>query len=102
MSKQASIAKVVYGFDPIYIAISTRFSTRHGIDISSHIEKMTWLGRRVEEGCNFVPWDADEFEAAIKRAGFKNDLREKYLGFIPSVGALAALATNGQGYRETG
>ena len=56
---------------------------------------MTWLGRRVEEGCNFVPWDAGEFEAAIKRAGFKNDLREKHLGFIPSVGALAALATPG-------
>lgn len=81
----------------MYIASSTRFRTRHGIDISSHIEKMTWLGRRVEEWCNFVPWDAGEFEAGIKRAGFKNDLLEKHLGYIPSVGALAALATNDHG-----
>ncbi len=104
MSKpnQPSIPKVVYGLDPIYTGINTRFRTRHGIDLSAHIERMTWLGRRVEQGFNFVPWDAGAFEIALKHAGFKNDLREKHLGFIPSVGALAALATHGQGYREEG
>ena len=102
MSKPVSIPKVVYGLDAIYSGISTRFRTRHGIDISKHIESMSWLGRRVEEGFSFVPWDAREFETAVKRAGFENDLREKHLGFIPSVGALAALATHGQGYRERG
>lgn len=104
MSKpnQPSIPKVVYGLDPIYTGINTRFRTRHGIDLSAHIEKMSWLGRRVEQGFNFVPWDAGAFETALKHAGFKNDLREKHLGFIPSVGALAALATHGQGYREEG
>jgi hypothetical protein len=101
-SQQSGIPKVVYGLDPVYTAISRRFHARHGIDIGAHIEKMTQLGRRVEQGFYFVPWDAGQFEQALKRAGFENDRREKHLGFIPSVGTLAALATRGEGYRETG
>jgi hypothetical protein len=102
MSKPASIPKVDYAFNPIYHDISTRFRTRHGIDIGEYIESMSWLGRRVEQGFSFVPRDAANLTTALGRAGFQNDLREKHLGFIPSVGALAALATHGQGYREKG
>lgn len=98
----AAISRVVYGLDPVYAGISRRFRSRHGIDISTHIEKMTWLGRVVEQGFNFVPWNACEFEQAIKQAAFENDRREKHLGFLPSVGTLAALVTRGEGYREKG
>jgi hypothetical protein len=102
MSEPKSIPKVVYGFDPIFTGISTRFRTRHGININRHIESMSWVGQRIEQGFNFVPFSASDFLAELKEAGFENDLREKHLGFIPSVGAIAALATKGEGYREPG
>jgi hypothetical protein len=75
---------------------------RHFIDIRAHIKSMWKLKRRLEEGFYFVPKDVGKWEAALIHAGFQHDLREKHLGFIPSVGALAALATTGQGYRERG
>lgn len=101
MSETSNVPKIVYEFDPIYRGISTRFRSRH-IDISKHMESMSWLGRRLEDGFDFVPWSADDWEKTLRYAGFQHDLREKHLGFIPSVGTLAAFATQGQGYREPG
>ena len=100
MAKPENVPKVRYEFDPVYQGIRNRFHTRHGINLNDHIESIAWLSSRLEEGFNFVPWDAIEWTNALKRAHFQPDLREKHLGFIPSVGTLAALATHGEGYRE--
>jgi hypothetical protein len=63
---------------------------------------MNKVERRLEEGFEFVPKSARAFEEALELAGFQPDQREMHLGFIPSAGTLAALATHGQGYREKG
>jgi hypothetical protein len=97
-----TVSEFVYKFDPVYTGISSRFFRRHGIKIKNYIESVTSLGKHLEQGFVFVPWSARDFEAAVKEAGFENDQREMHLGFIPSVGKIAALATHGEGYRERG
>src|SRR5437773_1959248 len=102
MADTKSVSEFVYGMDPVYNGIKTRFFRRYGINIKAHMESMTWLGPRTEEGFFFVPFDAGAWETELKRADFKLDMREMHLGFIPSVGKLASLATHGKGYREKG
>ncbi len=97
-----TVSKFVYGLDPVYNSIKKRFWDFYKIDLSFHMESMTRLSTRFEEGFDFVPMSASMFETALKEAGFENDKRERHFGFIPSVGTLAALATNGEGYRERG
>jgi hypothetical protein len=100
--KVSDIHEMVYTKSRVYQDIRHRFRTRHQIDISKYIMSMTKLTQRYEDGFDFVPWNADAWERALVRAGFKPDLRETHLGFIPSIGKLAALATHGGGYREDG
>ena len=102
MADATSVPESVYGLDPVFNGIRTRFDKVHGIDITAHMKSMTKLCSRTEEGFFFVPVDAAAWEAELKRAGFLPDVRETHLGFIPSVGKLASLATHGQGYREKG
>lgn len=102
MAKTTVVPKVRYEFDPVYQGIRNRFRIRHAINLAEHVESMTWLSPRLEEGFNFVPFDATEWAISLRRAGFKHDDRDKHLGVIPSVGALAALATHGEGFREPG
>jgi len=98
----SGVPKVVYGIDPVYTGISKRFHALYGINIGLYIEKVTKLNRHVEEGFDFVPWSATDLEEVIRRARFEHDVHEKHLGFIPSVGKIASLATHGQSFREPG
>lgn len=102
MAPQTVIAEVVYRKDPIFRQLAERFSRVHHIDIHRHIEYVIKLGHRLEQGFDFVPMLASEWEEELKRARFQQDVRERHLGFIPSVGSVAAAATKGEGYREPG
>lgn len=96
------IAEQVYTKSPIYRALADRFWTKYRISLREHIEYVTKLGHRLEQGFDFVPMLAASWEEALINARFENDKREKTLGFIPSVGSIAAFATEGEGYREPG
>jgi len=45
-----TVSESAYGLDPVYNGIRTRFFRRYGIDVKAHMESMTWLGPRTEEG----------------------------------------------------
>lgn len=102
MAPLTVIAEAVYRKDPIFRQLADRFWSKHRIDIHQHIEHVVKLGHRLEQGFNFVPMLASAWEEELKRARFELDLRERHLGFIPSVGSIAAAATKGEGYREPG
>ncbi len=96
------IAEQVYTKDPVFRAISDRFWSKYKISVREHIEYVIKLGHRLEQGFDFVPMLASAWEEALIGAGFENDKRERHLGFLPSVGSIAAAATQGEGYREPG
>lgn len=91
-----------YQYHPVYRGIRDRFWLVHGIDLTRFIGRMVDVKWRLEEGFDFVPTDHVAFTAALRNAGFAHDVRDKHLGIIPSVGYFAALATEGEGYRERG
>jgi hypothetical protein len=70
--------------------------------LSRHISSIKSISSRLEEGIVFLSPDPRRFEQALKAAGFEPDIRDKMLGFVPSVGKIASGATHGQGYREPG
>lgn len=85
---------------PMWRTISARFYNLHHIDLRKHVKSIIEVKPTINAGFDFVPVDGDAWGEALKRAGFQPDMRERSLGFIPSVGSVAAMATHGQGYRE--
>ena len=55
----------------------------------------------ISAGFDFVAVDAEQWADALLHAGFQPDSRERTLGILPSVGSIDALATHGQGFRES-
>jgi hypothetical protein len=99
---KAAADSAALAFHPIFRAIADRFWIMHKIRIADHIEEIKEVYWRTEEGVDFVPKSAAAWTKALRKAGFVHDKRDKHLGFIPSVGTFAALATTGEGYREPG
>lgn len=99
MAKEADLKTVGMGAllsSDIYKDICSRFHKRHFINLPSHISEVKSLGKTHGVGFKFQPRDADAFEAALKRRGFEPDNRNHLCD------AVAAGATQGQGYREVG
>ena len=102
MGESTEITESFYQLHPVYQGIRDRFWLRYQIKIGDYIGKVTDIKWRLEEGFDFVPTDFEAFTSALRKAGFVHDVRDKHLGIIPSVGYFAALATEGEGYREPG
>ncbi|MBS8226704.1 hypothetical protein [Vannielia litorea] len=99
MAEEADLKTVGFGAllsSDIYKDICSRFHDRHHINLPSHISAVKSLGKTYGVGFKFQPRDADLFEAALKRAAFEHDNRRHFCD------AVAAGATQGEGYREIG
>ena len=90
-----AIPLMKYTIRPVYIRISRRFSERYQIRLSDHIDSMSHVSDRNQEGITFVPTDAQRFIKALEASrAFHHDNRGDF------VGQVAASATTGEGYRE--
>lgn len=95
-----------YVTNPVYMAIASRFFRfTPPIRISDHIAKMTEIGRTISEGITFEVKSNLQFGMEIASA--KSDRFSGMKAFHWDdrkiwVYKLAALATDGQGYREIG
>jgi hypothetical protein len=95
-----------YSNKPVYKAISDRFlSFRPQIKIGEHIDTMKEIGRTISEGITFVPKNSSMLRFAIATTrinekdvfpAFHWDNRKIWIN------KLAALFTDGEGYREIG
>ncbi len=85
---------------PMWRMISARFYNLHHIDLRKHVKSVLKVNSTISDGFDFVAVDADKWAEALRLGGFQNDKRERILGILPSVGSVAAMATNGEGYRE--
>lgn len=102
MSQPVVIPKKYEANKHIYYELAARFRLRHRIDLNAHVASISSVQPRLEQGVFFEPVDAKAWEEALKKARFQHDLHESHLGFIPSIGKIASLATHGKGYRERG
>jgi hypothetical protein len=90
-----SIPLMEYGAMPVYAKISHRFREKYRLQISSHIQSMSRVSSREEEGITFMPFSQTTLIEALRRTGaFHHDDRDDVGGM------LAAAATRGEGYRE--
>ena len=85
---------------PMWRTISARFYNLHHIDLRKYVQTILKVNSTINDGFDFVAVDADKWAEALRLGGFQNDRRERILGLLPSVGGVAAMATNGEGYRE--
>jgi hypothetical protein len=86
---------------PMWRMISARFYNLHSIDLRKHVKWIVKVNPTISAGFDFVAVDAEQWADALRHAGFQPDSRERALGILPSVGSIAALATHGQGFRES-
>ena len=86
---------------PMWRMISARFYNLHHIDLRKHVKSIVKVKPTINAGFDFVAVDAEKWADALLHGGFQPDSRERSLGIIPSVGSIAALATHGQGFRES-
>lgn len=95
-----------HSHEPVYIAIADRFLRfRPQILIGQHIEKMIKIGRTVSEGIEFVAKSSNTLQLAIVSTRTQEDSRLQAFHWDNRkiwIHALAALATDGEGYREIG
>lgn len=90
-----AIPLMEYAVKPVYAKISDRFMKKYNIHLGNHIDSMSHVSNRAEEGITFVPRDDQRLIAALKATqAFHHDDRANL------VGELAAAATTGEGYRE--
>jgi len=80
----------------VYKEICNRFYKLHRIKLPDHIASMYSVGVNNGQGIEFLARDAKAFEALLKMPAFAPDNQEHFCDRI------ASMATNGQGYRETG
>jgi len=65
------------------------------------VKSIVQVNPTISAGFDFMAVDAEQSADALLHAGFQPDSRERTLGILPSVGSIAALATHGQGFRES-
>ncbi len=91
-----AITKQAYLFNGVYRTIANRLRDRHNIKLDEHVAAMLKIGPRPGVGVTFKPVDSDRLKSLLQMPAFahdnRNDLCER----------LAAAATQGEGYRETG
>lgn len=80
----------------VYKEICNRFYKQHGISFPDHIASVYSVGVSNGQGIEFLAKDAKRFEALLKMPAFAPDNQEHFCDRV------ASMATNGQGYRETG
>lgn len=90
-----SIPLMEYSVMPVYTKIAHRFRSKYNIQLGNHIDMMSHVSYREEEGITFVPKRDTLFIDALKSTGaFHHDDRNHV------VLAAAASQTKGEGYRE--
>src|SRR5437660_2684265 len=90
-----AIPLMEYAVMPVYAKISYRFREKYNIHLGNHIDSMSHVSSRDQEGITFVPRDAQRLIATLKATqAFHHDDRAHL------VGQMAAAATTGEGYRE--
>jgi len=80
----------------VYKDICNRFYKQHGINFPDHIASVYSVGVSNGQGIEFLAKDAKRFEALLKMPAFAPDNQKHFCDRV------ASMATNGQGYRETG
>lgn len=90
-----AIPLMEYAVEPVFTKISHRFLKKYTIHLGNHIDSMSHVSTREQEGITFVPRDDQRLIAALKATqAFHHDDRAHL------VGQMAAAATTGEGYRE--
>jgi hypothetical protein len=88
-------AYIRWGLEPVYTQIADRLHRKYHFNLKDHIASMNELGRDVQNGFWFTPKDDRLLVAALTATGsFVHDNRADLFH------ALAASATQGEGYRE--
>ena len=90
-----AISKHSYFLNNVYRTIANRLFDRHRINISEHIDVMSKIGVRPGQGITFRPVDRNILENLFRKA-FTHDNRRNLCELV------AAAATKGEGYRESG
>jgi hypothetical protein len=90
-----TVPLMVYGTDRVYTQIAHRLRTKYRIQLAEHIDSMNVLHSNVQDGFWFTPKDHKRLvdELLATRAFQHDDRRELFH-------AVAASATQGEGYRE--
>jgi hypothetical protein len=97
------IKEADYLSDPVYTTIAKRFLRfTPKILINEHIDAMKEVGRTHSEGITFLVKDDRRFRAALINAKISGEHAFHWDDRKVWVYALAALATDGEGYREIG
>ena len=91
-----AISKHAYLFNKVYRDIANRLRDRHNINIANHIDTMEKIEPTLGQGFWFRPVDSGKLKNLLKMPGFAHDNRRNLCDRV------AAMATKGQGYRETG
>lgn len=83
--------------NPVYQTIASRLYERHNIRIADQIDSMSRIGARNGIGFHFVAKNPESLRLIFKQSpGFAHDNRQHFCD------QAAALATNGEGFREIG
>lgn len=99
----AVIPLAEYLFHPVFDPLSRRLLTfTPRINLLEHIDVMQEIGRTHSEGVTFRPKDAAKFRRAVAGARNGNQLAFHWDNRKVWVNKLAALFTDGEGYREIG
>ena len=91
-----AISKHEYFSNNVYRVIANRLMDRHRIHIDKHIDTMHVIGVRLGQGITFRPVNSDNLKSLLKMPAFAHDNRRSFCERV------AAAATQGEGYRETG
>ncbi|MCP5197356.1 MAG: hypothetical protein H6974_11315 [Gammaproteobacteria bacterium] len=91
-----AITKQAYLFNGVYRTIANRLRDRHNIKLDEHVDAMLEIGACPGQGVTFKPVDSDRLKGLLQMPAFAHDNRSDLCD------RLAAAATQGEGYRETG
>lgn len=84
-----------YGMDPVYTQIAHRLRDKYRINLTEHIDGVTMVHKKIQDGFWFTPKDHLRLIAALNATNaFVHDNRADFWH------AAAASATEGEGYRE--
>lgn len=90
-----SIPLMEYSVKPVWAKISHRFREKYRIQLVNHVQSMSRVSPREEEGITFMPVSQERLIEALRLTGaFHHDDRNDVGGMV------AAAATKGEGYRE--